>query len=94
MINGSKTWDGLVLIGEHLTANGNATINGVTYTGLDVILQDPAGREQWAADLGQVSVGNGTKKFQYDSCMISSAIASFEGFRVLDNTWMDNWPAS
>ena len=92
VINGSKTWDGLALVGEHITSNGNGTINGATYTGLDAILApDP---QQWAEDLGKNSVGNGNKKFQYDSCMIGSAMESFGGLRVLDNTWMDNWPAS
>ena len=93
-INGSKTWDGLVLVGEHMTSTGNGKVYGAIYTGLDVLLQDPADREQWVNDLGQNSVGNGNKRFQYDSCMLAAAMTSFGGLRVLSGTWMDNWPAS
>ena len=91
-INGNNTWEGIVLMGEHLISNGNGKVYGATYTGLDAILAaDP---QQRAEDLGQNSVGNGNKRFQYDSCMISSAMTSFGGLSVLDNVWMDNWPAS
>ena len=67
-------------------------VYGATYTGLAAIFAaDP---EQWAEDLGQDSVGNGNKRFQYDSCMIASAMESFRGLSVFDNGWMDNWPPS
>ena len=91
-IIGDTTWEGIVLVGEHLTSNGNGKVYGATYTGLDAILAaDP---EQWALDLGQNSVGNGNKRFQYDSCMVAAAMESFGGLSVMDNVWMDNWPAS
>ncbi len=56
--------------------------------------EDEADQEDWVENLGQNSVGNGNKRFQYDSCMVSSAMQSFGGLSVIDNAWMDNWPAS
>ena len=91
-ISGSKTWEGIVLVGEHLISNGNGRVYGATYTGLDAILADDP--QEWAETIGQNSVGNGNKRFQYDSCMISSAMEQFGGLSVIDNAWMDNWPAS
>jgi hypothetical protein len=89
-ISGNKTWEGLVLVGQHLTSNGNNTVLGATYTGLDAMLQaDPAA---WIAAQGQTSVGNGNKTYKYDSCKIASALSSFGGLTVLPNAWMDNWP--
>lgn len=93
-LNGSANWEGIVLVGEHLTSNGNNRVYGATYTGLDVMLQPEADRAAWLQALGQTSLGNGNKRFQYDSCVISSAMEQFGGLAVLDNTWMDNWPAS
>jgi hypothetical protein len=93
-MNGSDQWEGLVLVGEHLISNGNNRVYGATYTGLDVLLEDPADWQQWMDDLGQQTVGNGNKTFQYDSCTIAQALDRFGGFAVLDRTWMDNWPAS
>jgi hypothetical protein len=91
-ISGSKTWEGIVLVGEHLTSNGNGRVYGATYTGLDAILADDP--QEWAETIGQNSVGNGEKRFQYDSCVISSVMEQFGGLSVIDNAWMDNWPAS
>jgi hypothetical protein len=91
-ISGNKTWEGIVLVGEHLTSNGNNKVYGTVYTGLDAILQDDP--QAWAEDIGQNSLGNGNKTYQYDSCMIESAMTSFGGLRVIDNAWMDNWPPS
>lgn len=90
-VDGGKTWSGIVLVGEHLISNGNNTVLGAVFTGLDAMLQaDP---QAWAETLGQNSVGNGNKIYQYDSCIIESALESFGGLRVLSDTWMDNWPA-
>lgn len=92
IINGSDQWEGVVLIGEHLIANGNGKVYGATLTGLDAILAaDP---EAWAAALGQNSVGNGAKAFQYDSCTLASAMQGVSGLSVFHNAWLDNWPAS
>jgi Tfp pilus assembly protein PilX len=89
-ISGNKTWEGIVLVGEHLTSNGNNTVYGAVYTGLDAMLADDP--EQWIEDMGQTAIGNGNKTYRYDSCSIASAMQSFGGFDVLPNAWMDNWP--
>jgi hypothetical protein len=89
-ISGGRTWEGIVLVGRNLTSNGNNTVYGMVVTGLDAMLADDP--QAWAQALGQNSVGNGNKIYQYDSCSIASATESLGGFEVLDNAWMDNWP--
>ena len=83
-ISGSTTWDGIVLIGNTLTSNGNNTVNGAIITGLNALLgQSP----------GANAVGNGTKTFQYNSCSVANAIAGMSALVPFSNVWMDNWPA-
>lgn len=90
-ISGNKTWEGLVLVGEHMTSNGNNKVYGAVYTGLDAILApNPS---LWALTHGKNSVGNGNKAYQYDSCTVADALSAFGGLKVLSDTWMDNWPA-
>ena len=89
-ISGGRTWNGIVLVGRNLTSNGNNTVYGMVVTGLDAMLADDP--QAWAQALGQNSVGNGNKIYQYDSCSIESATESLAGFEVLNNVWMDNWP--
>ena len=56
-----------------------------------ILAADP---QAWIDNIGQNALGNGNKTFQYDSCIIADAMEQFGGLAVLDNTWMDNWPAS
>ncbi len=88
-INGSKTWDGVLLVGEHVVGNGNNGVSGAMISGLNVMLAaDPA---QYAADMGQNSIGNGNKTIRYNSCFISQALSSFGGLTMYRNAWLDNW---
>jgi hypothetical protein len=83
-LGGSVEWDGIILVGGHLTSSGNNTVSGVIISGLNTIL-------------GQVvppsDIGNGTKIFKYNSCSVASALAHFTGLRALRNTTVDNWPS-
>ncbi|MEX0935890.1 MAG: hypothetical protein WD013_03225 [Gemmatimonadota bacterium] len=89
-MGGSVRWEGIVLVGRHVTSNGNNRVYGTTYSGLNAMLQpDP---EAWAAALGQNAVGNGNKLFVYDSCAVERALQAFGGLRIIENAWMDNWP--
>ena len=88
-INGNKTWDGILLVGEHIVGNGNNGVSGAIISGLNVKLAaDPA---QYAADMGQNTIGNGTKTIRYNSCFISQALSSFGGLTMYRNAWLDNW---
>jgi hypothetical protein len=81
-ISGSKSWDGIILVGGTLTSNGSNSVHGAVVTGLNV-------------QLGQVvpvsDVGNGTKTFRYDSCNVAKAAGSFAGLQPFRNTTVDNW---
>ena len=82
-ISGNITWDGVLLVGDNLTSNGNNVVNGATVTGLNVKL---------GATLPQGDVGNGTKSFNYNSCNVAKAMAGMGQLVGYSNAWVDNWP--
>jgi hypothetical protein len=81
-ISGSKSWDGIVLVGGTLTSNGNNTVSGATISGLNVKL---------GATVADGDAGNGNKTYQYDSCAVAAALSGFGALVPLNNTWVDNW---
>jgi hypothetical protein len=81
-IPGSRSWDGVILVGATLTSNGNNTVEGAVITGLNVQLGETPGKSD---------VGNGTKTFRYNSCKVLSAMNAFSNIRLLTNTWFDGW---
>ncbi|MEX2527055.1 MAG: hypothetical protein WEA09_05405 [Gemmatimonadota bacterium] len=88
-VNGAMTWEGIVLVGGSITGNGNNAIYGATISGLNAILQNnPQG---WVMANANPAVGNGTKRIEYDSCLVAQAMSAFGGLRPMENTWMDNW---
>ena len=81
-IPGSRSWNGIVLVGQNIISNGNNTILGTAISGLDMKL----GLNVPTADLG-----SGTKTFQYNSCFVASAIANVGWLVPYRNAWVDNW---
>ena len=86
-ISGSKSWDGIILVGGTLTSNGNNTVLGAVVTGLNVQLGDTVG----PSAVGVSDVGNGNKTYRYDSCNVAKAAARFAGLVPFRNTQVDNW---
>jgi len=85
-----------VLVGGHFTSNGNNTVYGATYVGLNAIVAayNPPNAPQPSFPIpGVQDVGNGTKTYQYDSCAIKNALSQFGDWNRLGNAWTDNWPA-
>jgi hypothetical protein len=82
-LNGSFSWNGVILVGGVLTSNGNNTVSGAVVSGLNVKL----GLTVLSSD-----VGNGTKTFRYNSCHVNSALAGLGGLVPIANAWSDNWP--
>ncbi len=86
-LNGNTAgWNGLILVGGRLRSNGSNEISGGVVSGLNVKLG-------FAVDDNDVNELNGTKKFLYNSCNISSAInggggASMRGYQ---NTWSNTF---
>jgi Tfp pilus assembly protein PilX len=81
-ISGSKSWEGIVLVGGTLTANGTNSVRGAVVSGLNV---------QLGLSPGVSDVGNGTKTYRYDSCNVDSAATRFAGLQPYRNTSVDNW---
>lgn len=95
-LNGNTNWNGIVLVGGTLTSNGTNTVYGATYTGLNISvpLYNPPNAAQASYPVPGVSdIGNGTKTYQYDSCMIKKALSQFGDWSRLGNAWTDNWPS-
>ena len=80
--NNASIWDGVVLVGNTLTSNGNTSVRGATITGLNVLL---------GMAVPIQDVGNGNKTYQVNSCAAAKALKSQAKLRPLPNTWMDNW---
>lgn len=82
-MDGSFSWDGLVLVGGYLTSNGFQTVEGATITGLNELL----GESVASSDLG-----NGNKEFFYDSCKMQMAMKNaFGGLSEVPGSWAERW---
>jgi hypothetical protein len=62
---GGFTWEGIILVGEHVRIDGLIDIQGTVLTGLNVILGRPVVRSD---------LGNGIKLFSYNSCSVRKAL--------------------
>jgi Tfp pilus assembly protein PilX len=81
-IGGGQSWDGVLLVGGTVTSNGSTTIRGAAVSGLN---------KQLGMAVPASDIANGTKTFQYNSCLVARALRPFAGIVPLDNAWADNW---
>jgi hypothetical protein len=81
-INGSISWDGIVLVGGVLYANGNNNIQGAVISGLNVML---------GLTVGLSDVGNGVKTYQYNSCNVKDALSRYSTLVLTGGTWADTY---
>lgn len=81
-IGGSLTWDGVMLVGNKITANGTQTVEGAVISGLNLQLGE-------AVEVSDVA--NGTKIYRYNSCKVWDAFRSRARLRTFTNTWFDGW---
>lgn len=82
VISGSKQWQGLVLVGGTIDANGNNTVEGAVISGLD---------EKLNQTVAESAIGNGQKTYVYDSCNVAKAVSRISVLRVVPGTWTDNF---
>jgi type II secretory pathway pseudopilin PulG len=75
-------WDGLVLVGGNIIANGNMNLYGAVITGLNI---------KSGNNVPVQSIGNGTKIIQYDSCNLSRALSHVGYLQRVRNGWTDTW---
>jgi hypothetical protein len=81
-MNGSLTWEGLILVGGKLTSSGNNIVYGAVVSGLNVKL----GMAVAASDIAA-----GTKTYQYDSCALQRALNKVGSIQRVRNGWTDTW---
>lgn len=84
VLSSSRTWDGVVLVGGSLTANGTGDVTGSIVTGLNKLLG--------AVDMGTLDndLLSNRVQFLYHSCRVESAAHKVDRYFALSNTWMDN----
>lgn len=84
VISGNRTWDGVVLVGGSLTANGTGDVSGAIVTGLNKL--------RGAVDAGTLDndLVSNRVQFLYNSCRVESAAHKVDRYFALTNTWMDN----
>jgi hypothetical protein len=80
-MNGDFNWDGIILVGGYITSNGYQTVTGATVTGLNQLLGET---------VPSSDIGNGNKKFLYDSCKVKLASkAAFGGLALVAGSWRE-----
>jgi len=83
VMNGSFQWDGIILVGGYMTSNGYQTITGATITGLNILLGE---------SVPTSDVGNGNKKFLYNSCYVAAASETLMGgggLAIVPGSWTE-----
>lgn len=81
-------WDGIVMVGGSLRSSGGNQIRGASITGLNLKLGFNVGQNE-------VTELSGTKKFLYNSCLVTKSLQSFSsgGLRAYENSWANSFPA-
>lgn len=84
VLSSSRTWDGVVLVGGSLTANGTGDVTGAIVTGLN--------KMRGAVDAGTLDndLLSNRVQFLYNSCRVESAAHKVDRYFAFTNTWMDN----
>jgi hypothetical protein len=84
VISSSRDWDGVILVGGSLTANGTGDVNGSIITGLNKLIG--------AMDSGMLDndMISNRVQFRYNSCRVESAAKKVDRYFAFTNTWMDN----
>jgi hypothetical protein len=82
-INGSLRWNGIVLVGGMVSADGNNNIQGAVISGLNLKLP--------GSTVPESDVGNGVKTYQYNSCNIANALSKFGALVLTTGSWSDNY---
>lgn len=82
-MSGSFEWDGLILVGGYMTSNGYQTVTGGMITGLNILLGETVPTSD---------IGNGNKKFLYNSCYVklaSEELLGGSGMAMVPGSWTE-----
>ena len=89
-INGSNMWNGIIMVGEQLTSDGNNTVAGATITGLNYLVNGLTPTNTTKSSDTDNSTANGQKTYVYNSCYVSMAAQHLRRYVTMPNSWMDN----
>ena len=90
VVSGSNMWNGIILVGEQLTSNGNNTVAGATVTGLNYLINGQTPNFATKSNATDNSIADGTKTYVYNSCYVSLASQQLRRYVTMANSWMDN----
>lgn len=82
-MSGSFEWDGIILVGGYMTSNGYQTVTGGMITGLNILLGETVPTSD---------IGNGNKKFLYNSCYVklaSEELLGGSGMAIVPGSWTE-----
>lgn len=82
-MSGSFEWDGIILVGGYMTSNGYQTVTGGMITGLNILLGETVPTSD---------IGNGNKKFLYNSCYVklaSEELLGGSGMAMVPGSWTE-----
>ncbi len=90
-INGSRQWNGIILVGGAITSDGNNVSSGATISGLNYLTGPrPAASTASSGTNGDNATANGQKSYVYNSCDVAKATSGASRYYIMANTWMDN----
>jgi len=90
VINGSNMWNGIIMVGEQLTSNGNNTVAGATISGLNYLVNGLSPNYSNKSSDTDNSMAEGQKNYVYNSCYVSRAAQRLRRYVTMPNSWMDN----
>lgn len=79
-MGGTMNWEGPLLVGGAVTSDGKQNVYGGVISGLNLLLGETVAKS---------SVGNGSKVFQYDSCVLLDAMKESATFAEEPGTWYE-----
>lgn len=79
-VDGSWSWDGIVLVGGTVTSNGNNHVAGAVVGGLNMLLGE---------DVDEMQLGNGTWDYEYHSCNVIWALRAIGTLAEQPGTWSE-----
>ena len=78
-------WRGVVLVGGAILFQADTSyVRGAVISGLNRLTGPVPGSGGWGLSPTHIDI-------RFNSCHVASSFASFTGFAIIANSWMDNW---
>lgn len=79
-LNGEFQWDGILLIGGQLISDGNQTVDGAVFTGMN---------RAFGVNVPASDLGNGEKSFRFHHCNVEEAKRAMGWLAPKPGTWFE-----